>query len=78
MPLRRNPREAAKEMLLRLQLKSSLMGTTKTPNPWRAPTPMKAMKTVAATMYQPKKTGRREPGRVGLPSKGGLLGSRWG
>ena len=49
----RNPRAAAKEIVVRLQPNSSLMGMTKIPKEFRDPVDRKAMKKQVATTYQP-------------------------
>ena len=52
-PLNRVPSAAAKEMVVRFQPNSSLMGITNTPKLLRAPVVTSAKKTQVATMYQP-------------------------
>jgi hypothetical protein len=52
-PLTREPTEAAREMVARLQWNSALIGSTKRPKPCRDPMVAKAMKKAAATMNQP-------------------------
>ena len=53
MPLTSQPIAIAREMELRLQPKSSLMGTTKTPTPFLAPVLMNSTKKVTASINQP-------------------------
>ena len=52
-PFTSQPRPAATEIVVRLQSKASLMGSTKMPNPFRAPVVTAAMNIAVTTIYQP-------------------------
>jgi len=52
-PLTRNHSAAAREMVVRFQPNSSLIGMTKMPKAFRDPTVKKAMKKQVATTYHP-------------------------
>jgi hypothetical protein len=52
-PFTSQPNAAATEMVVRLQSKASLIGSTKTPNPFRAPVVTAAMNIAVRTIYHP-------------------------
>ena len=52
-PFTSQPRAAATEIVVRLQSKVSLIGITKTPNPFRAPVVTAAINIAVTTMYHP-------------------------
>ena len=53
IPFINQPTPAATEMVVRFHSKASLIGTTKTPKPLRAPVVTAAMNIAVTTMYQP-------------------------